>query len=106
VTETGSSGPPPIEDETSPAAPAHGESGTPAPDPASGEEALPTLQEEFAELTPGLQRSMFGKPAQLVTGLLIGAVLLVALLIGLTTFARQGAAPGSAGSAPAVSATP
>ena len=61
--------------------------------PAPDEEPLPTLQEEFAELTPDLKRSMFGKPAQMITGLLIGALVLVALLIGLTTLAKDGAVP-------------
>jgi len=56
-------------------------------------EVYPTLQEEFAELTPDLKRSMFGKPAQLITGLLIGALLVVALLIGLTALAKDGAVP-------------
>ena len=56
-------------------------------------EVYPTLQEEFAELTPDLKRSMFGKPAQMITGLLIGALLLVALLIGLTALAKDGAIP-------------
>lgn len=60
---------------------------------APDEEPLPTLQQEFAELTPDLKQSMFGKPAQMITGLLIGAVVLVALLIGLTTMAKTGAVP-------------
>jgi hypothetical protein len=73
----------------------------PEADPAAGVEAAPepptepepTLQEEFAALRPELGQSMLGKPAQLVTGLLIGAVLLVGLLIGLTTLAKDGAVP-------------
>lgn len=58
------------------------------------DEPLSTLQEEFAELTPELQQSMFGKPAQMITGLLIGALVLVALLVGLSTLAKDGPAPG------------
>jgi hypothetical protein len=65
--------------------------GEAAPGPPN--EPEPTLQEEFAELRPELGQSMLGKPAQLVTGLLIGAVLLVGLLIGLTTLAKDGAVP-------------
>ena len=63
---------------------------TPGPEAA---EPLTTLQEEFAELSPELRRSMFGKPAQAVTGLVIGALVLVALLIGLTTLAKNGPVP-------------
>jgi len=69
---------------------------TAAPGPGTAapkEEPLPTLQDEFAELTPDLRRSMFGKPAQMITGLLIGALMLVALLIGLTALAKDGAIP-------------
>jgi hypothetical protein len=61
--------------------------------PASDEAPAPTLQEEFAELSPELRRSMLGKPAQMITGLLIGALVLVALLIGLTSLAKNGAVP-------------
>jgi hypothetical protein len=75
-----------------PAAPEAGvASAEAAPEPPT--EPEPTLQEEFAELRPELGQSMLGKPAQLVTGLLIGAVLLVGLLIGLTTLAKDGAVP-------------
>ena len=66
------------------------EAATPEPE---ADEPLPTLQEEFAELSPELRQSMFGKPAQAVTGLLLGALLLVALLIGLTTLAKNGPVP-------------
>jgi hypothetical protein len=61
--------------------------------PAPGETPAPTLQEEFAELSPELRRSMLGRPAQMITGLLIGALVLVALLIGATSLAKNGAVP-------------
>ncbi|HYO41913.1 MAG TPA: hypothetical protein VES19_01835 [Candidatus Limnocylindrales bacterium] len=75
----------------------------PEPLATADDEPLPTLQEEFAELTPELQQSMFGKPAQMISGLLIGALLLVALLIGLTTLAKDGPAPGPLVPAPTAS---
>jgi hypothetical protein len=73
--------------------PAAGPSDDQAPEADPEAAPVTTLQEEFAELRPELGQSMLGKPAQLVTGLLIGALLLVGLLIGLTTLAKDGAVP-------------
>ncbi len=63
----------------------------PAPDEGSeGSGPEMTLQEEFAELTPELKQAMFGKPVQQLTALLIGAILLLALLVGFTALSRNG----------------